>query len=71
MIEIKKLLAMNKTYSKEKVDFLNSCVIDLISTSDLVNKRIHLLKDPDKLLLKINRRFMKELYTLDSSIKKY
>ena len=71
MIEIKGLLAMKKTYSKEEIDFLNNCVIDLISTSDLVNKRINLLKDPDKLLLKINKRFMKELYSLDSLIKKY
>ena len=71
MIEIKKLLAMNKTYSKEEIDFLNSYVIDLNSTSDLMNKRINLLKDPDKLLLKMNERFMKEITTLDFLIKKY
>jgi hypothetical protein len=69
--DLQQVLSLNDECPPEQIKEANDNLVDLAGTSDCVNRRVHLLSDPDKLLIDIHKIFMKNLTALNTSIIEY
>jgi hypothetical protein len=70
-IALEQILNLNEEYSMDKIKIANDYLFDLAAASNLVHKRIHLLNEPDQLLIFNHSKFIEIFNNLNESIVKY
>jgi archaellum component FlaC len=71
IIILGRILNANHEYSLDEISNYNNNIVDISELYDSVNRRFHILKDQDELLVGIHNGFLESLAELNTLINKY